>query len=92
MFSCSICHGKESREEKVDRVLEVKGRYVKIEGVPSTVCRRCGEPSFSAENTERTRMLVHGGGEPVRMDSLPVYEFATAPAFESAPLAPASSP
>ena len=92
MFSCSICHGKESREEEVSMVLEVKGRYVKVEGVPCTVCRRCGEPSFSAEATERTRLLVHGGGEPVRMDSLPVYEFATAPAFDPAPLAPAPTP
>ena len=84
MFRCIVCHGKESRQEEVEMVVKVNGRHVKVEGVPATVCRRCGEPSFSAETTERTRLLVHGQGKAARTDPLPVYEFASAPAFSPA--------
>ncbi len=77
MFKCVVCHGADSREELVDEVFEVDGRYLRVDGVPSTVCRRCGERSFSRQTTERVRLLVHGSASAARTVAMPVYEFAS---------------
>ena len=50
MFTCGVCHGNEGHGEFVEEVFRVDGRYVLVGGVPSTVCQRCGERSFSREN------------------------------------------
>lgn len=76
MFKCVVCHGADSREELVDEVFEVDGRHLRVDGVPSTVCRRCGERSFSRQTTERVRHLVHGSASATRTVAMPVYEFA----------------
>ena len=76
MYSCVVCNGDESREEFVDEVFEVDGRYVLVCGVPSTVCNRCGERSFGRGTTEKVRSLVNGdtsSSKPVTMDR---FEFA----------------
>ena len=77
MFKCAVCHGADSREELVDEVFEVDGRYLRVDGVPATVCRRCGERSFSRETTERVRLLVHGSASAARTVAMSVYEFAS---------------
>ena len=76
MFVCAVCHCGEERLELVDEVFHVDGRYVLVSGVPSTVCRRCGERSFSSETVEKARRLVRG--QVVPADSVPmhVYQFA----------------
>ena len=76
MFTCGVCHGKESRKELVDEVFRVDGRYVLVGGVPSTVCQRCGERSFSRETTEKVRRLVHGQVKTAKSVPMQVYEFA----------------
>ena len=76
MFTCIVCHAKESREELVDEVFKVDGRYVLVGGVPSTVCSRCGERSFSRETTEKVRDMVHGDAPATRSVPMQVYEFA----------------
>lgn len=76
MYSCVVCHGEESREEPVDEVFDVDGRYVLVCAVPSTVCSRCGERSFSRGTTEKVRTFVNGdtsSSKPVTMDR---FEFA----------------
>ena len=50
MFTCGVCHGNEGHGEFVEEVFRVDGRYVLVDGVPSTVCQRCGERSFSRGN------------------------------------------
>ena len=40
-------------------MFNANGRYVLVTGMPTTVCRDCGERSFSRKVTERTRQLVH---------------------------------
>ena len=57
-------------------VFKVDGRYVLVGDVPATGCRRCGERSFSRENTEKVRLLVHGQAAAARSVPLQVYEFA----------------
>ena len=65
MFTCGVCHGNEGHGEFVEEVFRVDGRYVLVGSVPSTVCQRCGERSFSRETTERVRQLgpwrIQGG-------------------------------
>lgn len=76
MFTCAVCHGKENRRELVEEVFKVEGRYVLVGGVPSTVCERCGERSFSRETTEKVRKLVHGETKTAKSIAMQVYEFA----------------
>ena len=78
MSECMMCHGKRLQAELVDKVINADGRYVLVTGMPSTVCRDCGERSFSREATERARLLVHDPPEDAPAKSVPmqVYEFA----------------
>ena len=76
MFTCGVCHGKENRGESVEEVFWVHGRYVLVGGVPSTVCQRCGERSFSRETTEKVRQLVHGEAKAAKSVPMQVYDFA----------------
>ena len=76
MFTCAVCHGKENCRELVEEVYRVEGRYVLVDGVPSTVCQRCGERSFSRETTEKVRQLVHGEAKAAKSVPMQVYEFA----------------
>ena len=76
MFTCGVCHGDDGREELVEEVFSLDGRYVLVGGVPSTVCQRCGERSFSRETTEKVRQLVHGKAKAAKSVPMQVYEFA----------------
>lgn len=75
MFTCGVCHGVDGRNEMVEEVFRVDGRYVLVGGVPSTVCQRCGERSFSRETTEKVRQLVHGTAKAAKSVPMQVYEF-----------------
>ena len=76
MFTCGVCHGNEGREEMVEEVFSLDGRYVLVGGVPATVCERCGERSFSRETTEKVRKLVHEEAKAAKSVPMQVYEFA----------------
>ncbi len=76
MFVCTVCRGNECRIELVEEVFKVDGRYVLVGGVPSTVCQRCGEHSFSRGTVEKVRLLVHGQAGPTKSVPMHVYQFA----------------
>ena len=76
MFRCSVCRAGECRDEAVDEVFNVDGDYVLVARVPSTVCLRCGERSFSRETMEKVRLLVHEQAKSPRSVPLRVYEYA----------------
>ena len=76
MFSCNACGSAERRDEAVDEVFNVDGDYVLVARVPSTVCLRCGERSFSRHTTEKVRLLVHEQAKSPRSVPLRVYEYA----------------
>ena len=76
MFTCSVCGAKEGREEFVERVFRLDGKYVLVDHIPARVCTRCGEETFSRETTERVRLLVHGKATPTKAIALEVFEFA----------------
>ena len=77
MFQCAVCRHEKSREESVEKVFRVDGRYVLVRGIPSTVCARCGEPVFTRETTERTRALVRSGAAPADSVSMDAMDFAS---------------
>ena len=77
MFTCVVCSAKESREELVDEVFQVDGRYVLVKGVPAEVCARCGEQAFSRETTERVRLMVHGEAKATASVPMQVFDFAS---------------
>ena len=76
MFTCLVCGTEDSREELVEEVFRIDGKYVLVDRIPATVCARCGEESFSRETTERIRLMVHGRTRPARSVALKVFEFA----------------
>ena len=47
MFIRPVRGAKDCCEETVCEVFNVDGRHILIEGVPCTVCTRCGEQSYS---------------------------------------------
>ena len=76
MFTCSICGAREGREEFVEEVFRIDGKYVLVDRIPANVCARCGEETFSRETTERVRVMVHGQAQPTKSIALKVFEFA----------------
>ena len=77
MAGCSICHGDECREEAVDEVFHVDGRYVLVNGIPATVCATCGEQTFSRETVEKVRLMVRVEAKPSESVSMDVFNFAS---------------
>ena len=76
MFTCPVCHSRESREQLVDEVFLVDGRYALVGGIPAAVCVRCGEQAFSREATEKVRLMVHGKAEATTSIPMQVFDFA----------------
>lgn len=76
MFKCTVCNSAESRATVVREVFEINGKYVLVDGIPATVCARCGEETFSREAMEKVRQLVHGPSRPVKSLPLEVFDFA----------------
>ena len=72
-FICHVCGSTTGRDELVNEVFEIEGRRVLVEKIPSKVCERCGEATFSRETTEKIRKLVHDNRQPVRKEQLDVF-------------------
>ena len=76
MIACLVCHEENSRTELVEEILKINGHYVLVEGVPATVCQRCGERTFSREAVERMRSIVTDDAKPAKTVPLAVYDYA----------------
>ena len=76
MFRCHVCGAMQGKQEFVNEVFMIDGKPVLVEGIPATVCARCGEATFSRETTERIRRMVRGEAKPVRDEVLEVYTYA----------------
>ena len=74
---CPVCLADESREELVDEVFQIDGRYVLVSGAPAAVCVRCGEQAFSRETVERVRRMIHGEAESDEVVAMQVFRFAS---------------
>ena len=83
MLRCDVCGCREFRKEAVDNVLHIDGEYVLVRGIPARVCERCGEHTFSADDVETVRVMVHEGPRADEFVQMQVLRFASHP--ESAP-------
>ena len=82
MFTCEVCHAKESREAVVDEIFQINAKYVRVDHIPATVCVRCGEETFSRDTTETIRLMVHGQAKPAKFVTREVFEFTHASLVE----------
>jgi YgiT-type zinc finger domain-containing protein len=64
------------REELVNEVFLVDGKFVLVENIPARVCTHCSEATFSRETTEKIRRMVHGEAQPVKSIQVDVFAFA----------------
>lgn len=76
MVVCHVCGSTDTREEMVNEIFLVEGKFILVENIPAKICTRCGEPTFSRETTEKIRQLVHGETQPVKSITVDVFEFA----------------
>jgi len=76
MCQCHVCGATGARQALVDEVFVINGKYVLVEGIPASICRRCGEVTCSRETTERIRRMVHGEAQPVRAVVMEVFTYA----------------
>ena len=64
-------------ERKVTYAIELDGKFIIVENVPSRVCVETGERFFAPETVERLQQTVWERLKPRRMIETPVFEFAT---------------
>ena len=76
MVRCHVCGATEAGQALVDEVFMINGKYVLVEGIPASICARCGEATFSRETTERIRRMVHGEAQPMRTVAMEVFTYA----------------
>lgn len=76
MFRCHVCSSLESRRDYVKEMFLVDDKPVLVEHIPTTVCVRCGEETFSRETVERVRQMVHGETSPMKSIEMDVFAFA----------------
>lgn len=75
MFKCHVCGSTSSHLDHVSEVFNINGKFHLVEGIPATVCDRCGEELFSRETTERIRLMLHSQQQPARSVPLEVFSF-----------------
>ena len=78
MFQCQVCGSGSFHTEYVSEVFKIDGKFHLVENIPSMVCARCGEETFSRETTEQIRAMLHSQQPPVRSVSLDVFSFSEA--------------
>ena len=76
MVRCHVCDATEARQALVNEVFLINEKYVLVEGIPASICARCGEATFSRETTERIRRMVHGEAQPMRTVAMEVFAYA----------------
>ena len=68
MLRCYICGSTQATPELVSEFFMIEGKRILVEGIPASVCASCGEVTFDRETTQRVRLMVHGGAQPVRVE------------------------
>jgi HTH-type transcriptional regulator / antitoxin MqsA len=75
MFKCHVCGSEDCHTKYTSEVFNIDGNFHLVEGIPATVCARCGEEIFSRETTERIRVMLNGESKPVRSVALDVFSY-----------------
>jgi len=76
VFRCQACGTIAACSEVASEAFLIDGLPVLVEGIPATVCVRCGDTTFSRAATERIRRMVHGETQPIRSVRADVFAFA----------------
>ncbi len=74
---CVFCGGP-MRSDTVTFSFEDEDAYVLVEHVPAEVCGHCGEKVYTPEVTDALLEIAGRKPEPVKVLSIPVYDFAQA--------------
>ncbi len=83
MHTCEVCGSHHARDETVEEIFHIQNRYVLVENIPATVCRQCGEKTFSAETAESLRRMLNEERPPERSMPLEVFGYWPVSAPES---------
>lgn len=75
MFQCHVCGSSESEQQLITEVFKISNQFYLVENIPATVCRNCGEETFSRETTENIRKMLHSHTEPSRSISVDVFAY-----------------
>jgi HTH-type transcriptional regulator / antitoxin MqsA len=75
MSKCEICGGRAFRQEEVEEVFHIDGRYVLVEHIPATVCVQCGEKTFDAATAEDIRKMLSEGRHASRKVEMDVFAY-----------------
>lgn len=70
---CRECGGR-LIEQTVTRVIQYRGQWFMIEHVPAFVCEQCGAQYFTPDAHDRVVKLITSENEPVRMETVAVYD------------------
>ena len=77
MNKCVICGGTVELK-KVTFLYEEKDQQLFVENVPAEVCTRCGERTYSAEVTDEIMEIAKNKFQPVKILSVPVFDYERA--------------
>jgi YgiT-type zinc finger domain-containing protein len=75
MSRCRVCCSTQAKQELVTEVFMIDGKRVLVEGIPATICARCGEATLNRGTTERVRRMLHSEVKPIRAEVLEVFTF-----------------
>lgn len=73
MFKCPVCSSEKAIVSPVELYLKADGRNIRFDGVPATVCDRCGDRSYSAEAVDRLQSLAR---DEAATHTEPLYVYA----------------
>jgi len=74
-MKCVFCGGK-LKNESVTFTYEDGDKHLFVEDVPSEVCTRCGEKTYSPSVTDDLLKFVKNEFQPVRTIDVPIFNFA----------------
>ncbi len=75
-MNCFYCHGVDTIEEgKTDYCVGELSRPFVVRNVPASICRLCGDESYSADTVETLDQIRNGDYQPVGSVTLQVFDF-----------------
>lgn len=75
MNKCHVCNASESQAANVNELFHIEEKSILVENIPALVCYRCGEVTFSAETTEKIRVMLHENHEFLKAEATNVFSY-----------------
>lgn len=77
-MKCVFCGGK-LEEKGVIFIYEEDDKHLFVENVPTYVCTKCGEKTYSPKVTDQLLKFARHEFQPVRTIEIPVFDYAEMP-------------